>query len=118
MSGTTIEMASADVNALAAACLVRVRQKRIDLRNAFIARERAAYEKSWWRRLLGLKVPSDEAIWAELEQGTIGERIECSQIELTGIFEEEIASQLVEASERAPSVRISSADLWLMKGKS
>ena len=57
-----VTMPSVEVERLAQACLDRISKRRSREDDAYVANERKRHERSWWRRLTGGKIPTDDQI--------------------------------------------------------
>lgn len=104
-----IEMPAEKLRHLAQNCLDRIdAHKRREIADT-IAKERSGYEKSWFRRLFRMKVPSDAEIKAGLSGG--GAFSTMQDIDMYAWGSKDIATKLLKACEHSQTVHVSVGDL-------
>ena len=112
MSCSFVEMQSEEVRKLAQACLDRIEKHKKDSWARQVAIRHNEYERSWWRRLRKLPVPSDEEILRELKGGSLNYL--SMGIDFYGWGSQERAERLLRAAKHAPVVHVSAEDLMFI----
>jgi len=102
-----VEMDAAEVAELAWKCIKHIEECRAHDWEAAIAYRRRGYQKSWFRRLFRMEVPSDADIQKEIKSDRVASL-------LTGCYAEgslQTAEKLLRASRYAKTMTISTRDL-------
>ena len=107
-----IEMPSDKVRKMAERAIQRIKERRERDWVDSIELRRKEYEKSWWRKLWKMPVPSDADIRREIEHedwtGTL--------INAYGLEAERVAQRLIRVAEKGETVYVSAEDVQRIGG--
>jgi len=107
MSCSFVQMSSDEVKKLAEDCLARIEARNDRVVKAWINEERQNHEKSWWRRLFRLAVPTDDQLRKEFFDNWVFSM----DVSMYAWRSRQVAENLLKASSRASTINVSAEDL-------